>query len=220
MKKTVVFWGLLLTFFATELSAQITHTSKGAVDQNAEKVLKESARVVNAAPVSFVVTMINHDADGKETARKKANVLYYKGKYRVSFDNNVIYCDGKTSWHWNKDANEVVVNNVVSSDDDLMNPAAILSSYSNNFKAKYIRNEEATKTVVIDLTPYKAKSYHKIRLLVSQSTHWPSSMTLHNYDGTRGEYRMGEFKSGVKVSDSDFRFQTESNKNVEVIDMR
>jgi len=199
--------------------AQITHTSKGAVDQNAEKVIKRAAQKFKGDAVSFTVTMVNKDANKKETARQQAEVLYHQGKYRVSFGENVIYCDGKSTWHWNKEANEVVVNSMSSSDDDLMNPAALLANYSKNFRAKFIR-EEKGGTSVVDLTPIKSMSYYKIRLLIQTSTGLLQSMEMHNYDGSEGDYRVSNFKSGVKAAASSFSFQKTDHPKVEVIDMR
>lgn len=205
--------------FCGNLSAQITHKASGDTDETASAVLKRASDKLNGKAVGFTVTMINKDSDKKETARLSATVVYSKGRYRVEQDRNVLYCDGKAIWHWNKDAGEVTVNPVTDGDDDLMNPAKLLANYQKNFKAKYIRTEE-DGTAVIDLTPYKGMSYYKIRLLVMEKTGIVKSMELHNYDGSRGEYRISNFKQGIAVSDKDFSFDRNANPAVEVIDMR
>ena len=210
---------LLLAAFIVPLNAQITHTPKGPVDQNAEKILKKTAQLFAGNAVTFTVTMVNKDENKRETARMKADVLYRKGSYRVSFDNNVIYCDGASTWHWNKDNNEVVVNKISDASDDLMNPGALLTNYSKNFNAKYIRQEE-NGSAIIDLTPKKSKSYYKIRLVVNATSGQLQRMEMHNYDSSCGEYQVSGFKSGVKCSDSDFTFPKAQNSKVEIIDMR
>ncbi|MBQ1408419.1 MAG: hypothetical protein IIY87_01525, partial [Bacteroidales bacterium] len=132
MKKAIS----ILLFFATLgfASAQITHTAGGGkVDQNAEKILKAAAKNFSGKAVSMTVTMVNKDTQKRETGRMNADVLYFNGKFRVSFDGNVIYCDGNSTWHWNKDVDEVTVSKMSSNDDDLMNPAAILANYSKNY---------------------------------------------------------------------------------------
>ena len=221
MKKILKYTALVVAIFmfASPLAAQITHKATGDVDETAAAILKLASDKLNGKAVSFKVTMINKDSDKKETARMEAAVIYSKGRYRVDQDRNVLYCDGKAVWHWNKDAGEVTISPVSDSDDDLMNPALLLSNYKKNFKEKYIRTEE-DGTAVVDLTPRKGMSYHKIRLLIVEKTGVIKSMELHNYDGSRGEYRISDFKQGVKVSDKDFAFDRQTNPAVEVIDMR
>ena len=45
-------------------------------------------------------------------------------------------------------------------------------------------------------------------------------MEIHNYDGSRGEYTVSNFKSGVTCKESDFVFPKAQNPKVEIIDMR
>lgn len=201
------------------LQAQITHTSNGDIDQNAAKVLKQAVGKLNAAPVSFNVTLISKNSKKKEVSRQKAQVLFNKGKYRVQADDHTFYCNGSNVWHWDKSTNECVLNKMTEDDDDLMNPAALLSHYSTNYKAKYIRIEN-DGTAVIDLTPKKGRSFYKIRVLIDTNNGLLKSMTMHNYDSSCAEYQVSEFKSGVTATDADFVFPAAKNPKVEVIDMR
>ena len=210
----IMVWGMMMGF----AQAQITHTAQGNVDKNAENVIHAAAKKLNSSCVSMKVTLVNKDTQKKETARTTAQVLYNKGKYKVVCDDQVLYCDGKAVWHWNKEVNEVMVSVLQESDMDLMNPGALLKNYESNFKAKYIRTEENGVSVV-DLTPKKSKSYYKIRLMVDKNG-GVKKMVQHNYDGSCGEYIVTEFKSGVKCADSDFMFDASGNKGVEIIDMR
>ncbi len=217
MKRFLSF--LLLCCSALVVSAQITHTSKGAVDQNAETILKKASDKISSGVVSFNVTMVNKDANKKETARMQASVTYSKGKYHVSFKDNEIYCDGTATWHWNKESNEVVVNKITDSEDDLMNPALILTNYKKNFKSKYIRQEQ-NGNAIVDLTPKKSKSYYKIRFTINAKSGIIQSMELYNYDSSRGEYTVSKFNSSAKGGDEQFTFPKEKYPNVEIIDMR
>lgn len=217
MKRIVL---LLLVALGFVAQAQITHTQQGNVDKTAQEVLQKASKQLNSTAVSFSVTMVNKDTKKKETARQDAKVLYNKGKYRLTFGEQVVYCDGAAVWHWNKEVNECTVNKLdTKSTEDLMNPAALLNNYSKNFKAKYIRTD-ADGTAVIDLTPKQGRSYYKIRLLCSYSTGVLKRLEIHNYDGSCGEYQVSGFKSGVTCNDSDFTFSKAKNPKVEIIDMR
>lgn len=210
---------LLLLAAIMPAMAQITHTSKGTVDQNAEKILKKAADKINAGTVSFTVMMVNKDANKKETARLKANVIYSKGKYHVSFNGNEIYCDGTATWHWSKETNEVVINKMSESEDDLMNPASILMNYKKNFKCKFIR-QETNGDAIIDLTPKKSKSYYKIRVIINANSGIVQRMEMHNYDSSSGEYIISKFNGSAKASESEFTFSKDKHPGVEVLDMR
>jgi len=218
MKRFLLFSISILLFLGA--NAQISHTTSGSVDKNAQQILQKAAKKMNGSAVSFSVTMINKNSDKKETNRMKANVLFNKGKYRVTCDDQILYCDGSSVWHWNKGVNECTVNKLdASSSEDLMNPAALLSNYSKNFRPKFIRQEN-DGTAVVDLAPKKARSYHKVRLLINGETGVIKKLELHNYDGSCGEYVVSNFKSGVTCKDADFTFPQSQNPKVEVIDMR
>lgn len=218
MKKIVLL--LLLAVCGTMAAVgQISHTPQGDVDKNAQAILKKAAARFVSDAVSFNVTMVNYNAQKKETARQTASVLYRKGSYRVTLPDQVLISDAKSVWHWNKEANEVVVSTLDASSDDLMNPAKILSSYSKNFKPKYIRTE-SDGTAIIDLTPKKSMSYHKLRLFVNEKDGSLKKMEIHNYDSSRGEYIISNFKSKVKCGNNDFTFDKSKNPQVEIIDMR
>lgn len=218
MKKISLFFAIFaMTVFSA--TAQITHTAKGDIDENANKVLKKASSVFEKSAVSFTVTMINRDSQKKETARQKAEVLYSKGRYRVTSSGQTLYCDGKSVWQWDRQTNEVTVNLLAQSSDDLMNPAGLLANHSKSFKAKFIRQED-DGTAVIDLTPFKSKSYYKIRMLINSKNGYIKQMEIHNYDSSEGIYQVSAVKTGAKCTDKDFVFNAAANKGVEVIDMR
>ena len=119
----------MLLFAAMPAMSQITHTANGAVDENANALIKKASAKMSGT-VGFTVTVVNRDADKKETYRQKAEVVYNAPRYRVKAGELEMYCDGKSVWQVNKTANEVVVTNMTDNDDDLTNPAKLLANYS------------------------------------------------------------------------------------------
>ena len=215
MKRTVAL--LIAILLGIQLSAQITHTDKGAVDQTANTLLKKAAAKMSGT-VSFSVTVVNLDADKKETFRHKVDILYNAPRYRVKTSDLEIYCNGKAVWQLNKPNKEVVITPMTDSDDDITNPARLLSNYSKSFRAKFIR-EESDGTAIVDLQPMKARSYHKIRLFINSKTGLLKKMEQHNFDSSRGVYTLSNFKN-TKATDADFTFNNKANPGVEVVDMR
>lgn len=215
MKKALTLLVAMLCMM--HLSAQLTHTAQGAVDQTAAAILKKASAKMSGT-VSFSVTIVTLDADKKESFRQKVDVLYNAPRYRVKANGIEIYCDGHAVWQYNQPNKEVVVTPMSDNDDDITNPARLLANYSKSYRAKYIR-EESDGTAIVDLQPLKAKSFHKIRLFINAKTGLLKKMEQHNFDSSRGIYTLTGFKN-TKSKDADFTFNTKSHPGVEVVDMR
>ena len=213
MKKTLTVLLMLLPLMAT---AQITHSSQGNLDENATAALKKAAARFDQN-VGFTVSVTILDGQQKETLRQTAQVLYNKGKYRLSVADQEVVCDGTTVWQWNKSAREVVVNHVGTDDVDLMNPARLLANYNQSFKAKYIRTDDGV--AVIDLQPRSSRSFHKIRLFVNEKTGDLKRMEVHKYDSGRELYDITGFKR-MTTPAAQFAFDAAKHPDVEIIDMR
>ena len=212
--KKILFFLVLSTSFLL-LPAQITHTATGVVDETANALLRKASDKMKGT-VSFTVTVASYDADHKETFRQKADILYKAPKYRVKSGDLEIYCDGKSVWQLNTTAKEVVVTNMTNSDDDLTNPAKLLANYAKNYRPKYIREDE-DGTAVVDLQPKKARTYHKLRLFINAKTGALKKIEQHNFDSTRGEYTLSNFKN-ARVADTEFIYT--AAPGIEVVDMR
>lgn len=208
---------MAVMLFGWSTQAQLTHTSTGTVDENANSIIKKAAAKMTGS-VSFTVTVVNYDSNKKETFRQKADILYQSPKYRVLAGSLEIYCDGKSVWQYNKNAKEVVVTNLIDSDDDLTNPARLLANYSKSYRAKFIREEE-DGTAIVDLQPLKSHSYHKVRLFINAKTGVLKKLEQHNYDSSRGEFIVSNFKN-AQANESDFVFDTKGHPGVEEVDMR
>lgn len=216
MKRSILL-SVIFMLFGLNAQAQLTHTAKGAVDETANAIIKKAVAKMSGT-VAFTVTVVNYDSNKKETFRKKVDVLYNAPRYRVKAGSLELYCDGKAVWQYNKPNKEVVVSPMSDSDDDFTNPAWLLANYSKSYRAKFIR-EESDGTAIIDLQPFKARSFHKIRMYIDSKTGMLKKLEQHNFDSSRGEYTLSNFKN-TKATDADFTFNTKANPGVEVVDMR
>ena len=202
------------------LAAQITYTQKGAVDENARAILKKATDKMSSGAVSFDVTAVMRDENKRETSRTTVQVLYKAPQYRIVEGNKQeVCCDGQAVWFWTSASNEVVINKVDEGSESILNPAVLLANYQKHYKAKFIRQED-DGTAVVDLTPLKVKSYHKIRLLINANSGQLKRVEVHKYDGSREEYDIQKFKSGVKATDTDFRFNAQKHPGAQEVDMR
>lgn len=214
-RTALFFVGSLLT--VTPASAQITHTAKGNVDDNAQTILSRAEKLFNKGVKSFSVTMVSKDAQKKQTGKYYAKILYNEGKYNANIGNQTIICDGTAVYAINTDSKEVVINAMSSSEDDLMNPGKLLVNWHKNFRAKYIRTEK-NGDAIVDLTPKRSKSYYKIRLVIN-SIGVLRRLEMHNYDGSEADFDVANFRSASSSAD-DFTFSKSKYPGYEVVDMR
>lgn len=215
MKKILI--ALLPLLLLLPARAQITHNSQGQLDQNATDILKKaSARFQQN--VAFNVTATILDGNKKQLAKHTAQVRYHKGKYHLVMEGQELISDGTVVWQWNKQANEVAINNLSTDDVDLLNPGRLLENYQRNFKAKYIRTDD-DGTAIIDLTPRSTRSYHKIRLFIKEDDGLVRRIEVQKYDSGREIYDISDFKR-VSNAASQFTFDPAKHPGVEVIDMR
>ena len=197
------------------LQAQITHTSAGAVDETANSIIKKASDKMATGAFTVNVTVVNCDANKKETFRQKADITYKSPCYKVIAGDIELWCDGESVWQVNRNTKEVVVNNMTKDDDDITNPAALLANYKKNYRAKYIREEKGT--AIIDLQPKKSRTFHKLRLFIDTATGRLKKIEQHNYDSSRGEYTFDKY-TPKKLTAGDFKFSVP--QGFEVVDMR
>jgi len=216
MKKFVT----LLTFAcaAISLNAQTTN------DPAAKKILDAVSakfKTYKAPQASFTYKVEN--AQGKALSTKKGTVTMKGGKYKVSMDGMEIYSDGKTTWNYDKSANEVTVNNVDASGAAMTPQKMLTNFYDKDFYYKFNgEKKEGGKTLQeIELTPTdKTRPFHKVYLMVDKSTNSLSSAKFLEKTGGRYSYTITSMKSSATVADKDFSFDKSKHPGVEVVDLR
>ena len=163
------------------------------------------------------------NAQGKALSSKKGTVIMKGNKYKVSMDGLEIYSDGKTTWSYDKSANEVTVNSLDGS-GNAMTPQKLLTNfYDKDFYYKYNgEKKDGGKTVQeIELTPTdKNKSFHKVYLLVNKATSTISSARFLEKTGSRYVYSITSLNGSASSKDSDFTFDKSKHPGVEVVDLR
>ncbi len=207
---------LLLSFFLFNvLSAQI-------VDKKAEAILEavsKKAKSYSTIKITFTYVMENKKENIHETID---GVLYSKGdKYRLHFMGQIVYCNGKTIWVYNADAEEVQITSV-DPNDEQSNPTKLLTSYDKSYKSKLVKEKSENGVMIqtIDLVPLKGKSYYKIRLKINKIKKQISKVEVYEKNNTIFTYIVKSFTPNLKILDSKFVFNKSKYPDVEVIDLR
>lgn len=159
----------------------------------------------------------------KKTLAAFSGTALIKGdKYKITFDDQIFFCDGTSMWNYQKASNEVSIYDYEESDDDALNPAKMVANWQKDYSAKFIREDvEKNKAVqIIDLTPKVGQSYYKIRLVIDKNKNEIIRTSIYEKDNTIYTYYFDSFTTNSTIDDSTFKFNASKYPGVEVNDMR
>ncbi|HEY8387046.1 MAG TPA: outer membrane lipoprotein carrier protein LolA [Parasegetibacter sp.] len=220
MNKILLFVGLLVgsVIFVNAQTKEATN------DPAAKAILdKVSAKFKTFKSVQANFSLKIEGANGKVLGNKKGTV-YMKGKkYKVDLDDQMILCDGKNTWTYDKSANEVQIS-TVDADGDMLTPQKLFTDfYDKDFLYK-LNGEKAVngKTIQeIEMTPVdKSKSFFKVLVLVDKASQTISSATVMEKNGNRFSYGVTSLNGNANLSDAVFVFDKSKYPDVEVVDLR
>jgi outer membrane lipoprotein carrier protein len=221
MKKFVTC--LMLGFIAVTVNAQAVKNPTQN-DPAAKKILDAVSakfKTFKAPQASFTYRVEN--AQGKALSTKKGTVIMKGTKYKVTMDGLELYADGKTTWNYDKSANEVTINNVDGS-GTAMTPQKLLTNfYDKDFYYKYNgdKKDGGKNVQEIELTPTdKTRPFHKVYLLIDKATNTIYSAKFLEKTGGRYNYTITNMKPSATVSDAEFAFDKAKHPGVEVVDLR
>jgi outer membrane lipoprotein carrier protein len=204
---------IILALFTVSLVAQVDNSKSKKILEEVSKQTKSYTTI----KIDFTYSM---QAQGI-SEKMEGNVLLKGDKYVLHLLGRTIVSDGKTVWAYDKESNEVIISNV-DPDNELSNPAKILTSYSEDYRSKLIseKTEEGVIVQTIDLYPNEGKSFFKVRLKINKAKKQIISSSIYEKDGTIYKYEVKSFKTNVAVKDSDFVFDKSKYPGVEELDMR
>ena len=212
----------LLAFAASVLvtNAQSNPTKN---DPNGKKILdKVSAKFKTFKSPQAAFTYQIENGQGKVLSTKKGTVRMRGSKYHVSMSGLEIFSDGRTSWSYDKSANEVTVNGVDGGSN--MTPQKLFTNfYDKDFYYKLNGEKKmAGKTVQeIEMTPTdKTRPFHKVYVYVDKAASTIYSAKFLEKTGNRYSYTINSLKPNATVSDADFAFDKKRYPGVEVVDLR
>jgi len=195
-------------------------TDKG--DKKSREVLDRLTAKTEAyatIKVEFNYKMKNIEADIDENTE---GTLFVKGnKYRLLIAGQLVICDGETLWTYIEDAEEVQIN-AVEDAEETITPSNLLTSYSKDYKSKYIREtfQYGTTVHVIDLTPKEGKSYYKVQVIIDKAKDQLLEITIFDKNGSTYSYIINSFVPNLELADSQFEFSSDDYPDADIVDMR
>jgi outer membrane lipoprotein carrier protein len=196
-------------FYANAQSAEKKATS--LLDEVTAKM-----KAYKTMKLEFTYSMINKSQKINESF--KGSLLAKGDKYKLTIKDQQIFCDGKTAWTYQKDANEVQISEVTG-DDESFTPTKFMTSYNNNYKSKLV--SEKGNILVIEMSPLKGpKRFQKVNLTLDKESKQVKSMQVFDKNGGAFTYNIESFITNQPIADSEFVFKASNYPKVEVIDMR
>jgi outer membrane lipoprotein carrier protein len=192
-------------------------------DPAAKKILDQaSAKIKSYKSIQANFTLQIQDGQGASQGTKKGTVYMKGNKYLVQITGQEIYCDGKTSWTYDKSANEVTVTRVDPASNTLSPQKLISNFYDKDFLYKVNGEQKmGSKTVIeIEMTPIdKSQNFHKVYLYVDKKSHMVSSGKMLDKSGNRYIYTINSLNGNANLTDTRFIFDKSKHPGVEEVNL-
>jgi len=201
--------------FLTEVSAQ--------VDNKADKLLKivsNRYKKFKTIKADFVYSV---ESKAEKTHEKQKGTIYTKGNnFRLDIAGQIIICDNKTVWTFNKEANEVQINSY-NPKETAIRLDDIFTMYGKGFLYKMLeeKKEQGKDISIVELTPKdKKKNYFKIKLTIDKTNQSIMKVVVFDKNGTTHEYAITNQFPNLKLEEHFFSFDPKKYPKVEVVDLR
>jgi outer membrane lipoprotein-sorting protein len=215
MKSIIKIWALVLAMIVSVTVNAQTDAKSKVILQNVEKLYKSYKTI----QTEFKITT--------KVANRKPSVasgsLWLKGiKFKVKYDNQEVYCDGKTIWSYNPTDEEVTLEDYRTRTNNL-SPQEIFTFFNQGFKANYegpVTSGKSTRDV-IKLVPKKRKEkYAYIKIEVEKGTYKLRRVIQHYKNGTDVVIDLGDVQGNKTINDAIFTWDTKAHPGVQVVDLR
>jgi outer membrane lipoprotein-sorting protein len=163
------------------------------------------------------------NADGKVLSTKKGTVIMKGSKYHVFMNGLEIFSDGRTSWSYDKSANEVTVNGIDAGGTAMTPQKLFTNFYDKDFYYKLNGEKKIgnKKVQEIEMTPIdKTRPFHKVYIYVDKGSNTIYSAKFLEKSGNRYSYTISSLKPNSTASEADFAFDKKRYPGVEVVDLR
>jgi outer membrane lipoprotein-sorting protein len=217
--------GILPIFilFFNLASAQQPMQTRKLQDEESSKIIKElQNKMLSYSTISIEFT-VRSEKNDKVIDEMKGSTLIKGNKYTLITTEQQIFCDGVTLWNYLPQQKEVTISLYNQEDDaTLINPLMLIRNYEKQYTSDFIREsvEKGVVVQIIDLTPRKATSYYKVRLVLDKDKKQIMRVTIYEKEKMQFSYIVTKFVVNQVVADSRFTFDTSKHTDIEVVDIR
>ncbi len=197
-----------------------------AQDDARSKAVLDRLVAKNKAYTSFEADFSSRlvNKAGKLDVKQEGSVKVKGRRFVLVLDKNTVINDGTILWTYNKEANEVTMNDPSGMDQEL-DPSKLFTLYEKGFKSQFVsEGADASGAVLQTLklfpTDPTKKPYHTVVMVVDKAKVEPRSIQVLYKDGNEVTYTLKRFVPNVDLADGLFTFDKTRHPGVEVNDMR
>lgn len=154
------------------------------------------------------LTTVSEKETGKATLQGEA--------YFLEIADQQIISDGKTLWTYLIDGEEVMVGN--ATDESLITPIKMLTTYDKDFSMKYVKQAEKGKKCVEMLN--SQGEFKRITLTIDEKKLEIEKAKIEAQSGDEMVVTIKSYSYDKTLKTNFFTFDEKEHKNVDVIDMR
>jgi chaperone LolA len=190
-------------------------------DPNAKKILdavSNKFKTIKTLQANYNLTVTTKA--GKNAGTKTGTLLLKGQKYVINDKSMQLYSDGKTTWRYDPDANEVTTGPVDNSGSGITPAKLFTNFYDKDFSYKLNGNKPVggKQVAEIELTPTtKNKNYSKVYVYVDQTQNMIVSSKVVENSGNSYNYSISNMKTNVALTDNQFVFDKSKHPGVEEI---
>lgn len=195
--------------------------AQGQKDPAAMKILSDfSKKASSASSVSITFSLVNNDSKDGSTTTAEGSAVIKGDSYKLMLPDNNVWSDGKTTWSYLPDVNEVTITVPDKNDKSFLSkPSLLFDIYREGYKVRLL--EETKDTWIIDLYPEDInQNLIHIRLKIGKSLYDLKSAEYKTKDGITVTLNTEKYDLTFRPGAGFFVFNPSSFKDVEIIDMR
>lgn len=195
-----------------------------AFAQNADEILAKSAEMYAQSNGIQAHFSLHTTIPQQGVSESFEGLIYMRDdKFKLETPDMTTWYDGTTQWTYLPRTEEVNVTTPNGDELQFTNPAVLLRSYKNGFKAKYIgtsTTRQAKTAYDIELTPKRKSDIQSVALQVEKLTNVPASFTITDKNGATYAIVISEWKTQTNQPDSFFSFPEADYPDAEIVDLR
>ena len=210
-------------FSLLALAASLALPAAAQQDPAAGKILDAvSAKytALKSFEAAFTQTLENPAAKLKQNITGEVTVSGQK--YHLTASGQEVINDGKTTYTYLKNENEVNITESDPSNQD-MSPTQMYTMYKKGYKYQLLKPTKVGGITYdqIELSPEnKTNDVFKVQILVAQADKSIKSVKTFKKNGTRSTFTLKNFKANVPVTATTFAFDKTKHPGVKVVDLR
>ncbi len=214
----------LLILFTTALAAQSAAPAEQS-DPQAKKVLDRVRKKYEGYKTVEVAFTLASEVPGQPKDTQKGTVGQQGAKFRLDMPQQIIASDGKTTWVYLKQTNEIQINDAdPGSDNAFFTPLDLLRRYEKGDFLFAITDKTTEKGRVLTQIEFKPKDksseYSKLRISIDEKNGAIDGIRAFFKDGSRYQFQITRTTPNKSFAADYFQLNPKNFPGAHVEDLR